>query len=664
MLDNFSSGAQKAILLAEAYAQDFHHPTVGTEHLLLALLKNEDILLTKELSAQGIKHKGFFDKTKRLYEKEKRLTYINYSLELKEVLQEAIKYGNKNKEMIVSIDSLSLVLISLNTTARELLMASGVDVDKIVKKLLAVHKKKSELLSISDLHLLGSNNKDPLIGRDNEIVQLIYSLSRRNKPNAILIGEPGVGKTAIVEELAKRLINGKVPLLKDKLIYELDLASTVSGTKYRGEFEDKLKKIIKKVKEDGKAILFIDEIHNVIKAGGAEGAIDASNILKPYLARGEIQIIGATTLEEFNDSFDKDKALKRRFQIIDINEPNKEETINILKKIKPIYEDYYNITIEDENLLLIVDLADKYLINQRFPDKAIELLDNACVISEESLKENSIIETMNKLYNVSIHDNEKIELLKTELEKEIIGQNSVKEKILDVFLFDKVKSLLFVGQNGSGKSKVAEIIAKTVYKDNFINLKIDNYLELNGINKLVSNGFSINGEQSSILVKTLKEKPNSVVFVEGIDRINNELKIFFSGLLEKGYFLDSKGKKINTSHALFIFTMTDQDDYVRFTTNPSKVTSISQKVKRVENKVGYQLFSLFDEVLFFEKIDQVLYKNLVKKNLEKMNKEISIEVSSIQDVDEIELSQTGGDAALKKAKEIIRDKKTQKIKIN
>ena len=309
MLDNFSFTVQRVLLLSESLAKEFLHPTIGSEHILLAILNNEDCVLTKELEKQGIKYRTFFDKTKHLYQKEKKVKKAEYSLEVKQIIQDSIKYGLKNKETLVSMESFSYVLISSNNTVSELLVNLGINVDIIVKKLLSLNKKKSELLSISDLHVLGGNNKDPLVGRENEIVQLIYALSRRNKPNAILIGEPGVGKTALVEELGKRLLNNQIPLLKNKVIYELDLASTVSGTKYRGEFEEKLKKIIKKVKEDGNAILFIDEIHNVIKAGGAEGAIDASNILKPYLARGEIQLIGATTREELNDSFEKDKAL-------------------------------------------------------------------------------------------------------------------------------------------------------------------------------------------------------------------------------------------------------------------------------------------------------------------------------------------------------------------
>ncbi len=657
MLDNFSFTVQRAILLSETLAKEFSHPTVGSEHLLLAIINNEDVLLTKELEKQGIKYRSFFDKTKHLYQKEKKIKRVEYSLEVKQIFQDAIKMGIKNKETLVSIDTLSYVLINSKTTVCELLINLGVNLDVISKKIMSINKKKSELLSLSDLHLLGVNNKDPLIGRDNEIIQLIYALSRRNKPNAILIGEPGVGKTALVEELAKRLINNQIPLLKDKLIYELDLASTVSGTKYRGEFEEKLKKIIKKVKEDGNAILFIDEIHNVIKAGGAEGAIDASNILKPYLARGEIQLIGATTFEEFNDSFEKDKALKRRFQIIDVNEPSLKEVENILIKIKKIYEDYYNVTINDELLSLIVRLSNEYILNQRFPDKAIELLDNSCVIAKKQLKKEDILITLNKLYNVNLKDKEKIENLEFDLINSIIGQARVKNKIIQTLQNEKTNGLVFLGQSGCGKNTIAQLIAKNIFSNSFINLKIDNYLDNTGVFRLTSGANYYVGENVSPLVKTLKERPNSVIIVEGIEKGTSELISFFQNILDKGFFLDTKGIKVNAKNALFIFLINEENLLnTQFKLFPT--CEISTKT-RLEGILGYKFVSLIDEIIEFDNVTQNDYKKIVVNELIKQN--LFCEISSIPDVDEQLLKNNGGNAALRKAKEIIKEKNIKKL---
>lgn len=661
MLDNFSCNAQRAIIASEELAHEFHHPTVGSEHLLLSLLAQEDILVTKELRMQGIKYKTFFDKIKHLYEREKKKYDVVYSLEFQDIIQESIKFGNKNKEGLISVDTLSLTLLTLNNTAKEILEQNKVNIDIIIKKLLMTYKKKSDLLSINDLHLMGANNKDPLIGRENEIIQLIYSLSRRNKPNAILVGEPGVGKTAIVEELAKRLTKNQVPLLKNKVIYELDLASTVGGTKYRGEFEDKLKKIIKKVKEDGNAILFIDEIHNVIKAGGAEGAIDASNILKPYLARGEIQIIGATTLEEFNQSFDKDKALKRRFQIIDVNESTKEETLDILKKIKGIYEDFYSISIDSNLLEEIVDYAEKYLINQRFPDKAIELLDNSCVIAKQKLTIENIIITMNKLYGVIINDDEKISNFEKEFSSKIIGQSSTKKQLIRVMKTNKINSLLFVGKEGCGKAKVAEIIAKTMFFNNFCTIKMEQYSDITGLNRLINNGYNAFGEQTSILVKTLKEKPNSVIFIEGMDNANKEIKSFFQDVLEKGYFIDSKSNKINSKNALFIFSLNTKKKEEFFTlTKPKNIENNSHNVF-LEEVLGTKLLNLIDEIISFEEMSKDNIKELITRYIKENGQNIAFELSNITDLELEDISSKGGDLAIKKAKEIIKSKKIKNI---
>lgn len=659
MLDNFSSSVQKVLAYAESLAKEFSHTSVGSEHLLLSILKNEDLTLSKELKSQNIKYETFSEKIKNLYLKEKKVRSVIYSLELKQILEDSIKLTHKNKDSLVSIDCVSISLLTINNTAYELLINEKVDVEKIVKKLLSSFKKKSELLSISDLHLLGVNNKDPLIGRDNEIIQLVYALSRRNKPNAILIGEPGVGKTAIVEELAKRLVDNQIPLLKNKYIYELDLASTVSGTKYRGEFEEKLKKIIKKVKEDGHAILFIDEIHNVIKAGGAEGAIDASNILKPYLARGEIQLIGATTLEEFSDSFDKDKALKRRFQIIDVNEPTLKEVENILYKVKSLYEDYYDIDIPNSLIPLVVDLSNTYIVNQRFPDKAIELLDNSCVISEKVLSEQDIITTMNKLYGVNISDKEKIDNFEKDFDNNVINQKDVKEKLVQTFNEGNINSLLLYGQNGCGKNLVSQLIGKALFNNNVINIKIDNYLELNGINKLISNGVNYSLESVSPLVKTLKERPNSVIVFENVERMNSELISFFENTLEKGYFIDTKGLKISVKNALFIFLL-NEDNSSKISFNFYQNKGVNSLRNRVEEKLGYKLTSLIDDLVEFDKFKVEDYEGIINKELVKHN--LQFELGTLTSVEEKELLNNGGDAAIKKAKEIIKEEKSKKVK--
>ena len=248
MLEKFSSGAQRIISLAEALAFEFSHQSVGSEHLLLSFLKCKDNLLSKELGKYGIDYLSLRDRIQNLYqEDDSGNLYVQYTFELKEILTDSMKFADKYNEPLISVDSLAISLLSSKNVAYELLTKEKVNISSVIKSINNSKKRKSELSTIQDLHLLGFNNKDPLIGRDSELFQLINALSRRNKPNAILIGEPGVGKSAIVEKKKKRLIENKVPSLKGKTIYEVDIASTVSGTKYRGEFEEKIKKIIKKV---------------------------------------------------------------------------------------------------------------------------------------------------------------------------------------------------------------------------------------------------------------------------------------------------------------------------------------------------------------------------------------------------------------------------------
>ena len=362
------------------------------------------------------------------------------------------------------------------------------------------------------------------------------ALKRRNKPNAILVGNPGVGKTAIVEELAQLLSKNKIPGLEGKRIYELDISSVVGGTKYRGEFEEKLKKIIKNVSDDGNAIIFIDEIHNIIKAGGAEGAIDASNILKPYLSRGDIQIIGATTVDEYHTIFEKDKALNRRFQIIYVDPSNKDETLNILNTLKPIYEDYYKLKIADNLTNYIVEIAEEFIPNMSFPDKAIDILDNSCVLAKNELTKENINKMVEKTYNVSISKDKKALLIKEKLEEEILGQNSAIEKIykemlkIEFGLVEEDKPLttmLFVGPSGVGKTQSARIIAKEYYKvkDCFIKLDMATYKDVTSLNKLIGSapGYS-NHDEMPAFIKKIKMHPNSLVLLDEIDKMASDYK--------------------------------------------------------------------------------------------------------------------------------------------
>lgn len=568
MLEKFCLEAQRIISSAESLSFDLSHNSIASEHFLLAVLKIPDNLVTVMLKKYGVTFKSVVNDVKNFeIEQKQDIFFMEYDDSFKKLLDEAQTISKEYKEDKVSVNVMLISFLkNLNGICKEIFAKNRVDVSTILAALIKNQKKHSELDKIIDLHDLSRIKKDPLIGRKKELQQLILALRRRNKPNAILVGAPGVGKTAIVEELARLISENKVPGLESKRIYELDIASVVGGTKYRGEFEDKLKKIIKNVNEDGNAILFIDEIHNIIKAGGAEGAIDASNILKPYLSRGDIQIIGATTSDEYHNIFLKDKALNRRFQIIFVDPSSKEETLDILTNLKPIYEEYYKIKIDDEMTKYIVEVAEEFVPNQSFPDKALDILDNSCVMSNDHLTKNDINRMVEKFYNVSITKEPKALKVKKELEKEIYGQKEAIDTIYKALLSveyglnnenSPLATMLFVGPSGVGKTECSKIIAKEYYQSSECLIKLDMacFQDHTSINKLIgaAPGYQDSDNLTSF-VRKIKNHPNSVVLLDEIDKASVEVLDFFLNIFDEGYFIDSHNNVINCRNVIFIMT--------------------------------------------------------------------------------------------------------------
>ena len=335
---------------------------------------------------------------------------------LRRIIENAI-VDSKDAGLDVTIEHLFLCLLEEGDgVAIRILLGMNVDIEALYLEFSKAKekKRKNKKLILDELGIdltKKAKNKelDPVIGREKELDRLIEILSRRTKNNPILIGEAGVGKTAIVEELSRRIIDNEVPnILKNKRIISLDMASTVAGTKYRGEFEERLKKILKEVEENDDLILFIDEIHTLVGAGGAEGAIDASNIFKPALARNKLKCIGATTISEYKKYIEEDSALERRFQKVYIDIPTKEETLKILKKLKPIYEEFHAVKIKEETIELLIELSNRYINDRNQPDKSIDILDEVC--ARVSLKENKYI----KEYNQSMKESENIKISKNE----------------------------------------------------------------------------------------------------------------------------------------------------------------------------------------------------------------------------------------------------------
>lgn len=390
MFSRFSEEAQKALILAKKEMNNLRHPYVGSEHLFLSILSMKDLEITKVLASYNITYEVFKRELIRIVGVGKESNeWFLYTPLLKRVIETAILNSKEKGEVEVSVNELLLAILEEGEgVAIRLLIGLNIDVDEIYNSISkdskvsnkALHKKLLvEDFAVNLNKKIVGNEVDPVIGRDDEIKSLIEILCRRGKNNPLLIGEAGVGKTAIVEELARRIVEGNVPKpLKGKTILSLPMASLVAGTKYRGEFEERVSKILKELEENDDIIVFIDEVHTIVGAGGAEGAIDASNIIKPALARGKIQLIGATTTYEYHNFIEKDKALNRRFQIIMIEEPSTNKTKEILKKLKPLYEAYHFVSISDDIIDLIVELSDTYIYEYYQPDKSIDILDEVC----------------------------------------------------------------------------------------------------------------------------------------------------------------------------------------------------------------------------------------------------------------------------------------------
>lgn len=637
MLEKFSLEAQKIIAIAESLAFDFASPFIGREHLFLSLLKTADTLLSIELKKEKITYQTVLaDLTKGTIKDEEEVYFMEYTTSLKALLERAIVYSKDIKEEKVSVEVLSLMLLSENEgVVHDFLTKKKVNKKEIMANITKATKRKSELDNLTDLHELSKSKKDPLIGRENELDQLIRALKRRNKPNALLVGAPGIGKTAIVEELSSLLMQNKIKGLENKRIYELDMSSVVGGTKYRGEFEEKLKKIIRKVKEDGHAILFIDEIHNIVKAGGAEGAIDASNILKPYLSRGEIQLIGATTIDEYHATIAKDKALNRRFQIIKVDPSSPMETKRILHALLPLYEKYYQIQISSSLADYIVEIAQEYLPSRHFPDKAIDILDNSCVIAKKNLTKSDIEKTMDSFYHVSVQIYNRAEQTRNALQQNIFGQDQAIEKVYKwIHMLEKgvripskpLAVLFFAGPSGVGKSETAKIIAKNFlqHEDAFIRLDMASYQDAASINKMIGSPPGYVGyEEKTSFVKQLTAHPNAVVLLDEIDKAHVDVCDFFLNVFDDGYFLDATQEKIDCTNMIFILTSNqgfDQNHHFSHRLQLCNQEQISQDMYKVlSSKFRLEFLNRIDEIIVFDYLSLEAKNQLIRKYKKDLN---------------------------------------------
>ena len=521
MFVNFSEEVRHILKQAEKERADLNHPYVGSEHLLLSLLKNSR--LKEVFEKRGLTYNKFKNKLIDIVGiGTKKSEFILYTPLLKRILENSIIEAREDNNKNVTPEILVIsILDSEEGVANSILKSLKINMDKLYydiksrKYNKSTRKKKSLLDELAtDLTKLAKEGRlDPVIGRDKEISRTIEILLRRKKNNPILIGPAGVGKTAIVEEIANLIAKGKCPnFLKHKRIISLNIFSLVSGTKYRGEFEEKLKNVIKELEENDDIIIFIDEIHTMVGAGGAEGAIDASNILKPSLARGTIKIIGATTLDEYKKFIEPDSALSRRFQNVMVNEPNKEDVVKILMEIRTLYEKYHNIIMPKKLINELVNLTDKYLSNRYEPDRSIDILDEVC--AKVSITENYLEKRLKRL-------NEKLNIIKKEKIKAIENNNfklaySLKNKENNI---DNIISNLKVNK-------------KIVTKENILDvIKLKSNINL----------INIDGNRKEFY-KNLEDKLNSIVIGQ-----NNNIKTLIESLKKKEVI------KKNKCYSVFIY---------------------------------------------------------------------------------------------------------------
>ena len=660
MKSNYTEKAKAALLLAEKAAKKFHQSYVGTEHILIGLLQENTAIASRVLQDNGVDYQKVKEMIQDLIAPTSGVSVKErdgYSPKALAVLEEAQIQAERFGYEKVGTEHILLAMIKeADNVAVRLLNTMGVSCQKIYIDILIAMgedgglyktdlsknkgngKQKSILEQYSrNLTAFAKKGKiDPVVGREDEIKRVIQILSRRTKNNPCLLGEPGVGKTAIVEGLATKIVKGEVPeAVRGKQVLSIDLAAILAGTKYRGEFEDRLRKILAEINEQGNIILFIDEIHTIIGAGDAEGGVDASNILKPAMARGEIQMIGATTLAEYRKYVERDAALERRLQPVHVEEPTKEETLEILKGIVPRYEKHHNVKISEAAIRAAIELSVRYIHDRNLPDKAIDVLDEAAAsIKLYSVKETAKIERlyeeiqekehelenalgeqriedatqinaelnkMRKKYDrskkqcmeentysavVTESDIEKIvsvwtkipvtklvqkeseKLLKLEkiLHERVIGQDEAVVAVSKAVRRGRVGlkdpnrpigSFLFLGPTGVGKTELSKALAQAMFdsENSIIRVDMSEYMEGHSVSKLIGSppgyvGFDEGGQLS----EKVRKNPYSVVLFDEIEKAHPDVFNVLLQVLDDGHITDAKGRKVSFKNTILIMT--------------------------------------------------------------------------------------------------------------
>lgn len=610
MFGKFSEEAQRVLVDAQKEMSELKHPYIGSEHLLLAILKNNQDLVNK-FKKYKITYKSFKEELINLVGiGDNTPDLLLYSTTLKTILENVIIESRETGDEI-SVNELLLSLLNEGEgKAIRILLSLGVDINKLysdISEKRKIKQKKSKKLIVEELGVdltkrAKNNELDPVIGRDIELNRVIEILSRRTKNNPILIGEAGVGKTAIAEELARRIVSGNVPMpLKNKRIISVDMACTVAGTKYRGEFEERIKKMVKELEDNDDVIIFIDEIHTLVGAGGAEGAIDASNILKPALARGKLKLIGATTISEYKKFIEKDNALDRRFQKVFVEEPDKSNLKNILMNLKSIYEAYHGVKIEEKLIDKIIELSDRYIYDRCEPDKSIDILDEVCtkVSLKEAKEEKEIIKLSDCLTKIQKEKN-----------NAIINQN-----------YDKAYSLK--EDEEELQSKINKLKLDYMRKEKVKKVKLKDIVEVvSSKTKIPINEISKDYITSiNEIEKTLKE--NIIGQDEAINKLIDISKKIKLGIKDKNksysvLFCGSTGTGKTYLSKLFAENLVGKNNVIKLDMSEySESISINKIIGSPAGYVGYD-----DNKNILEEIRNKPYSVLILDEIEKAHKSV------------------------------------------
>ena len=668
MFDKYSFTISKIFKFAEEEMKVLHHPYVGSEHLLLSLLKN-----SKDVKEIASKYNLTYDNFKKelmlvVGSSSKSSSYVLYTPLLKRVINLAMEDAKERKEELNSKHLFLALLEEGEGIAIRLLYGMNINLDSMYDELNEREDKSNQKLEILNIGKNLSdviNPDDILVGRDKELNLIIETLIRKNKNNPLLVGDAGVGKTAIVEELVRRINLKEVPKsLQNKRIIMLEMGSLVAGTKYRGEFEEKLTKVIKELESNPNIILFIDEIHTMVNAGGAEGAINASDILKPYLARGKVKIIGATTTHEYNKFILKDKALNRRFELIKICEPSILETEEILNKIKPSFEKHYNIKITQKNISDIVQLTNRYISDRRNPDKSIDILDSVCAMKEVSNKTSNIIDSykykkeeiiklkeemvkkndfvraleyhneevkIDKILNKKmkqtikiteqdilnlisrkcnipiINKKSKYKELENFLLNNLIGQDEAIKKIIkNMINFDEDKplSLLLTGSTGVGKTETVKLISKFL-NINLLRLDMSEYNQDITINRLVGSSAGYVGYDDGAIFDSIKMEPFTCILVDELEKASPSVMNLFLQILDEGFVTNAKGEKIDFKNTMIFMTSNVKG---------TKKIGFMESSNTYTNDFSKEFVARFTDIIEFNDITEDMLEAYLKKN--------------------------------------------------